>query len=131
LAWQCSPGRDGTPATGVIHPFLVSDVVVGLLLVVAAVWPGERGPAAAMLAGFAAMGGVFLSATSGRLLLGNYRDLGTVLTTLGLVPCLARAIALGHRLAGERGTWLWISCDDIRLVPGPAYGPFQRLGDVN
>jgi hypothetical protein len=49
-----------------VPPFLVSDVVAGLLKVVGAVWPGGRGPAAARLAGFAAMGGVFPSAATGR-----------------------------------------------------------------
>jgi hypothetical protein len=33
---------------------------------------------------------------------GGYLDPGTVMTTLGLVPCLAGAITLGRRLAGGR-----------------------------
>lgn len=95
LAWQGGNALQGR----FLHPFLVSDIAMSLVLVVGGLWPGERGAAAVMLGGFAALGGIFLSATTGRLLLGGYRDPGTVLTTLGIVPCLAAAVALGRRLA--------------------------------
>ena len=96
LAWQVVNARRGR----FVHPFLVADLVLGLFLVAAAVLPGRRGPALAMLAGFAALAGVFLSATTGRLLLGGY-DTGTALTTLGLVPCLAGALGLARWLLRE------------------------------
>ncbi len=61
-----------------VHAFLVSDLVVGLLLVVASAWPTERTATTLMLAGFSAMAAVFLSATTGRILLGRAFDPGTV-----------------------------------------------------
>jgi hypothetical protein len=94
LGWQAVNARNGR----LVHLFLVADLAIGLALIVAALWPGERGAAAGMLAAFSALAGVFLAATTGRLLLGGY-DLGTALTSLGLVPCLACAGALGRWLA--------------------------------
>lgn len=94
--WNASHGR-------FVHAFLISDLVVGLLLVVASAWPTERAATTLMLAGFSAMAAVFLSATTGRMLLGRAFDPGTVLTTLGLIPCLVGAIILGRRLA-DRGS---------------------------
>jgi ABC-type thiamin/hydroxymethylpyrimidine transport system permease subunit len=94
LAWQAVNARNGR----FLHPFLVADLIIGLWLVAAALWPGRRGPAAALLAGVSALAGVFLAATTGRALTGGY-DLGTFLTTLGLVPCLACAFGLGLWLA--------------------------------
>jgi hypothetical protein len=97
LAWQVQNARRGR----FVHPFLVADLVLGLFLVASAAWPGRRGPALAMLAGFAALGGVFLAATTGRLLLGGYST-GTALTSLGLVPCLAGALGLALWLLRPR-----------------------------
>ena len=61
------------------------------------IWPGDRGPAVAMLAGFAAPAGVFLAATTGGLLVDGF-DPGRALTTLGLVPCLAGRVVLSRWL---------------------------------
>jgi hypothetical protein len=94
LLWQVWNARNGR----FVHPFLAADLVAGLALIVAAAWPGDRGPAVAMLAGFSALAGIFLSATTGRLLSGGY-DLGTAFTTVGLVPCTAGMIGLGVRLS--------------------------------
>ncbi|SIN76727.1 hypothetical protein SAMN05444166_0729 [Singulisphaera sp. GP187] len=94
LGWQGWNAHQGR----FVHAFLVADLVVGLFLVVAAAWPSDRTATALMMAGFSAMAAVFLSATTGRLLLGNAFDPGTVLTTVGLVPCLVGAIVLGQRL---------------------------------
>jgi cytochrome bd-type quinol oxidase subunit 1 len=100
LAWQIWNARNGR----FVHAFLVSDVVVAVLLIAASAWPGERPAATLMMAGFAAMAAVFLSATTGRLLVGGEFDPGTVLTAVGLLPCLLGAIGLGRRLivAGPR-----------------------------
>jgi hypothetical protein len=50
-----------------------------------------------MLAGFAALAGVFLVATTGGLLVDGF-DPGQALTTLGLVPCLAGLVVLSRWL---------------------------------
>jgi hypothetical protein len=94
LGWQVVNAAHGRW----LHPFLIADLVVGGFLIGAAFWPGRRGSMLAMLAGFSALAGVFLSATTSRLLLGGY-DLGTALTSLGLIPCLVYAIGLGIILA--------------------------------
>ncbi|MEO6810457.1 MAG: hypothetical protein ABI353_15185 [Isosphaeraceae bacterium] len=94
LAWQ---GVNAAQGRG-LHPFLIADLVVGVFLIGAAFWPGHRGSSLAMLAGFSALAGVFLSATTSRLLLGGY-DLGTALTSLGLIPCIVYAVGLGIVLA--------------------------------
>src|SRR5262249_54234665 len=51
------------------------------------IWPGDRAPAVAMLAGFAALAGGFLTATTGGLLVDGF-DPGWALTTpgTGLLP---------------------------------------------
>ncbi len=99
LGWQVVNWRNGR----FVHDFLPADLILGTFLVVSALWKGERGAAAAMLGGFAAMGGVFLSATTLRMLRGGY-DMGTALTTLGLVPCLIHTTGLGRWLVrSERG----------------------------
>lgn len=96
LGWQGWNAQNGR----FVHVFLISDLVVALLLIVAAGWSRDRTAAALMLAGFSAMTAVFLSATTGRWLVGAKFDPGTVLTTLGLLPCLAGAIVLGRKLSG-------------------------------
>jgi hypothetical protein len=50
-----------------------------------------------MLAGFAALAGVFLAATSGGLRVDGF-DPGRALTILGLVPCLAGLVVLSRWL---------------------------------
>jgi hypothetical protein len=101
LGWQGWNAYNGR----FVHAFLISDLVIGLLLVVASAWPGDRTAAVLMLAGFSAMAGVFLSATTGRILPGSAFDPGTVLTTLGLIPCLIGAIGLGRRLSESGPTF--------------------------
>lgn len=100
LGWQGWNARNGR----FVHAFLVSDIVVALLLVVASRWSSNRTAAVLMMAGFSAMAAIFLSATTGRLLLGNAFDPGTVLTTFGLIPCLIGAIVLGRGLSGQGPT---------------------------
>lgn len=94
LAWQVVNAARGR----FVHAFLVPDLVLGVGLLGSALIRRDRPAAAALLAMFAATLGVFLSATSARLLLGGY-DLGTALTSLGLVPCLAACVVLGRWLA--------------------------------
>ena len=93
LAWQVGNAARGR----FVHPFLVADLILGVGLIVASAWPGRRGPALAIFAGFAALGGVFLAASTGRALLGGF-DVGTGLAGLGIVPCLVGAIGLGRWL---------------------------------
>jgi len=101
LAWQVGNAARGR----FVHPFLIPDLAIAPGLIVAAAWPADRPAALGMLAGFSAMAGVFLAATTGRLLVGGRFDLGTALTTAGLVPCAACAVGLGRwlnqRLAGS------------------------------
>lgn len=97
LGWQGVNAASGR----FVHPFLIADLVVGVALIVSASWPGDRGPALAMLAGFAAMAGVLLAASTGRLLAGGF-DAGTRLAAIGVVPCLTGAIALGRHLHAPR-----------------------------
>jgi len=99
LGWQVVNAAHGR----FVHAFLVPDLVIGVLLIVAAACPSERVAAVAMLAGFAAMAAVFLSATCGRLTMEPHAfDAGTRLTTLGFVPCVTAALALGRWLARGR-----------------------------
>lgn len=97
LGWQGWNAYRGT----LVHFFLVADVVAGLVLILASTWTLERASAVGMLAGFSALAGVFLSATTGRILTGGYVDPGTILTTLGLIPCLLGAILLGRWLVKQ------------------------------
>ena len=95
LGWQAWNAWNGR----FVHRFLVSDLAASFVLLAAGSWPGERGAAAGMLAGFAALAGVFLSATAGGLLVDGYQRTGTVLTTFGLVPCVLGTIGLALWLA--------------------------------
>lgn len=97
LGWQGVNAINGR----FVHPFLVADIVVGLALVAAAVWPGGRGPALALLGSFGALGGILLSATTGRWLDGGGFDLGRALAALGVVPCVAAAWLLARGLARD------------------------------
>lgn len=97
LGWQAWNARQGR----FVHLFLVSDIVVALLLLVGSAWLAERTAAALMMAGLSALAGVFLSATTGRLVLRQPLDGGTVLTALGLVPCVAVAAGLARWLVRE------------------------------
>ena len=91
LAWQA-----GNAAAGrLVHPFLVADLVVSAWLLAAACWPGRRGASAALLSGFGAMLGVFLSAVTGRMLSGAF-DPGTVAAAIGIAPSVV-GIALATR----------------------------------
>ena len=95
LGWQGVNAWNGR----FVHPFLVADLVAGLVLVAAAVWPGDRGAGLALLAAFAALGGVLLSASTGRWLEGGGFDRGRVLAAVGVVPCAAAVVLLARRLA--------------------------------
>ncbi len=105
LAWQIGNALRGR----FVHEFLVADLVLAPILLLGSFVRSDRRAGATMLAGFAALGGVFLCATTMRLLRGGY-DLGTALTTLGLIPCLAWSLWLGKWLALE---------DDHRIEPEP------------
>lgn len=94
LAWQGWNAHNGR----FVHRFLVADLVVSLVLIVGSAWPGRRAAAVLLFWGYAALVGVFLSATTAGLLIDGYQRAGTILTTLGLIPCLACSIGLGRWL---------------------------------
>lgn len=96
LGWQFVNAAKGR----FLHFFLVPDLVVGAILLMAGLWPARRAAAIAMLAGHAAMAAIFLCATSGRLLVAPEQyDAGTRLTTFGILPCVAVAVGIGRWLA--------------------------------
>ena len=94
LGWQAVNAYHGK----FVHRFLIADLAIVAVLVLGASWRAERPAAVVMLAGLSAMVGVFLSATTGRMILSEAGGTGTNLTTAGLVPCLGVAIGLGHWL---------------------------------
>lgn len=94
LVWQVGNAARGR----FVHEFLIADLVLAPVLIAASALRPDRRAAAAMFGGFAALGGVFLSASTMRLLGGGY-DLGTGMATLGLFVCLGWSVALGNRLA--------------------------------
>ncbi len=55
-----------------------------------------------MLAGFGAFGGIFLAATTGKLVVGGAHP-GTIAAAIGVVPCVVGAVGLGRWLAREGG----------------------------
>jgi hypothetical protein len=83
------------------HEYLAADVAASLVLIAASSWRGERGPASGMLVGFAMFGGIFLAATTGKLIVGGAHP-GTIAAGLGLVPCLIGIAGLGRWLARLR-----------------------------
>jgi hypothetical protein len=80
------------------HEYLAADLAASLILIAASCWPGNRGPAAGMLVGFAMFGGIFLAATTGKLIIGGAHP-GTIAAGLGLVPCVVGIVGLGRWLA--------------------------------
>lgn len=96
LAWQVVNARHGR----LVHEFLLADLVCGVGLLASSTLGLGRIAQVAMLAGYSALGGVFLTATTMRALLGGY-DFGTFLTTLGLGLCAAWVVILGRGLANE------------------------------
>jgi len=93
----------GNAAVGrFVHPFLVSDLIVSAWLLVASVWPGNHGAAVGVLGGLGAMFGVFLSAVTGRMLVGAF-DLGTAAAAVGLVPSLVGMVCAAGALRADRG----------------------------
>ena len=104
LAWQVVNAARGR----FVHAFLIPDLVIAPALIIASAWPNERRAALGMLAGYSAMAGVFLAATTGRLIVEDSYDLGTTLTTAGLLPCVICAVGLARwlnqRMAGSSPT---------------------------
>ncbi|MEW4570829.1 hypothetical protein AB1L88_23430 [Tautonia sp. JC769] len=91
LAWQV-----GNAAAGrFVHPFLVADLIVSAWLLLAASWPNPRPASLALLPGFGAMLGVFLSAVTARLLAGHL-DPGTLAAAVGILPCLSGMVLAGR-----------------------------------
>ncbi|WP_152051546.1 hypothetical protein [Tautonia marina] len=91
LAWQA-----GNAAAGrFVHPFLIADLILSTWLLLAAFWPHDRPASLALLSGFGAMLGVFLSAVTARMLAGSL-DPGTIAAGLGILPCLLGALLAGR-----------------------------------
>jgi len=80
------------------HEYLVADLAASLVLIVAALRPGDREAAAGMLAGFGAFGGIFVAATTGKLVVGGAHP-GTIAAAIGVVPSIVGAVGLGRWLA--------------------------------
>lgn len=94
LAWQA-----GNAAAGrFVHPFLIADLILSTWLLLAAFWPHDRPASLALLSGFGAMLGVFLSAVTARMLAGHL-DPGTIAAGLGILPCLAGIILTARSLS--------------------------------
>ncbi len=89
-AWEVSQGR-------LFNQFLVADIILGILLMVAAGLPNRFNSVLTMLIAYAYSCGVFMVATTGGLLLSTY-DFGAFTTTLGLIPCSVFTILLSHWL---------------------------------
>lgn len=93
LAWQVVNASRGR----FVHPFLIADLMVAVLLLISSSLPNDRTGSAVMLAAFSATAGVFLAATTAAILRDGY-SLGRVMTGVGLVPCVIFAVALGKSL---------------------------------
>lgn len=89
LLWQAGNAFRGA----FFHPFLIADGVAAALLLIGGTIPRDRASATTMLAAFSATGGVFLAASTAALLRDGF-SVGRVMTGLGLIPCLACAVAL-------------------------------------
>lgn len=94
LAWQAGNALAGR----FVHPFLVADLILAAWLLAASAWPRPRVASVALIAGFGAMLGVFLSAVTARLLSGQF-DPGTLAAALGLAPCVAGILLAGRAAA--------------------------------
>lgn len=94
LMWQGGEVLNGE----LLNRFLVADIILGLLMIVAAALPRRYDSVLAMLVAYAYSSGVYAVATTGGLLLGSY-DFGAFTTTLGLVPCAIFVILLSRWLA--------------------------------
>ena len=94
LAWQAGNAVQGH----FVHRFLVADLAASAILLTGAVWAERRTADVIMLVGFSALFGIFLSATTGGLLVDGYHRTGTFLTSLGLVPCVAGVSVLAGRI---------------------------------
>lgn len=94
LAWQAWNAAQGR----FVHRYLAADVVASLILLIGSFWPRGRTADVILLAGYSAFSAIFFSATTGGLLVDGYNRTGTLLTSVGLVPCLAGAVVLAARL---------------------------------
>lgn len=77
--------------------------MIAAWLIVASSLPGGCRAPVGLLVGFSAMGGVFLAAATGGLLVDGLNP-GTVMAALGIVPCAVGAIGImsGHRPPDSR-----------------------------
>lgn len=75
------------------HEYILVDVIASLFLLSAA----SRGSAVGMLAGFAMFAGIFLAATTSKLIVSRFHP-GTIAAAVGVVWCAAGAIGLGRRM---------------------------------
>ena len=76
------------------HEFLVADVVASLVLIRGASIEDDRTAARWMFGGFAAFGGIFLAATTGKLVVGGAHP-GTFAALVGLAVSIVGAAGAG------------------------------------
>lgn len=91
LGWQCI--NLGLGLGRFWHEYILVDVIASLFLLSAA----SRRSAVGMLAGFAMFAGIFLAATTSKLIVSRFHP-GTIAAAVGVVWCAAGAIGLGRRM---------------------------------
>ena len=101
VAWQFVNLAMGRPW----HEYLVADLVASLVLIASALVRPERRAVPGLLVGFAMFLGIFIAATSGKLIVGGGHP-GTIAAGLGIVPCLIGVVGLGRGLSSSRGSQL-------------------------
>jgi peptidoglycan/LPS O-acetylase OafA/YrhL len=89
LGWQIMQIAKGNAK----NLFLIPDIILGIVLMVAAVLKPEGKNISWLIATLGYACGVFATATFGGLIMGTY-DFGAFTTTVGLVPCLGSILWL-------------------------------------
>jgi peptidoglycan/LPS O-acetylase OafA/YrhL len=89
LGWQIMQVAQGNAK----NLFLIPDIILGIVLMVAAVLKPEGKNISWLIAALGYACGVFATATFGGLTMGTY-DFGAFTTTVGLVPCLGSIVWL-------------------------------------
>lgn len=79
------------------HEYLVADLAASLVLIGSALIRPERRAVTGLLVGFSMFLGIFVAATTGKLIVGGAHP-GTVAAGLGIVPCLVGVVGVGRRL---------------------------------
>lgn len=97
LAWQAGNAWRGR----LDHPYLIADLIVAALLIGSARVRDGRAASVLMIGAFSSTAGVFLAATTAAIHRDGY-SVGRLMAGLGLVPCVACALALVGGRSGPR-----------------------------